>query len=639
MYPTSSAYQKAVCASVRTDRVNGSLTLTDGTVLTLTDADIVSGSLCMDNQCVNGEELAFGCAYLGQVSLQLRTDLSRYALYGACLRLDYALLLPDASWETVPLGVFTVAEAERRAGFVSLKAYDNLVKLDTRYDGSVLAGTAYEILRQIAENCGLALGQTAAEIAALNPNAALSRQLDATYNVDTWRDCAAAVAQLLGGFATVDRSGQLVVRTFAAAPCRTLDKTARSKTAVADYLCRCTALVLELQNGTAVSTADPDDGLTLTVTDFPLAENGLPATRQSICDNLFAALQTLPYTPAEVRLPGDPALDLGDRLALPMADGTAPEMLITHTVWKYRGGQTVKAVGKNPYLAGGGDRTEARLRSLAASAEANRTIYYCFTNASKVQAAETEKTVANLSFVTTRDTGAVFMAQLLLTAAPSGDTPLTVTVRYYMDGVPLDYAPRQSMAAGEHTLALFYPFAELLGAATRRWSVRLVCEGGTVTVEKGGLKAVISGQGMAAGKVWDGTLTAEETLPAVALTALPALTLRPLQGRVSAAVQTPTGGTLAAVLGTVALPALPLLTFAPMTEGLGAATVEKTWTLTTAARAVYDKTFVTTQDGQFALRRLYTAESTACPVDSGLCSAVTVDTTPFTKVEKIEVIW
>ena len=228
MYPTSSAYQKAVCASVRTDRVNGALTLTDGTVLTLTDADIVSGSLCMDNQCVNGEELAFGCAYLGQVSLQLRTDLSRYALYGACLRLDYALLLPDASWETVPLGVFTVAEAERRAGFVSLKGYDNLVKLDTRYDGSVLAGTAYEILRQIAENCGLALGQTAAEIAALNPNAALSRQLDATYNVDTWRDCAAAVAQLLGGFATVDRSGQLVVRTFAAAPCRTLDKTARS---------------------------------------------------------------------------------------------------------------------------------------------------------------------------------------------------------------------------------------------------------------------------------------------------------------------------------------------------------------------------------------------------------------------------
>ena len=76
MYPTSSAYQKAVCASVRTDRVTGALTLTDGTVLTLTDADIVSGSLCMDNQCVNGEELTFGCAYLGQVSLQLRTDLS-----------------------------------------------------------------------------------------------------------------------------------------------------------------------------------------------------------------------------------------------------------------------------------------------------------------------------------------------------------------------------------------------------------------------------------------------------------------------------------------------------------------------------------------------------------------------------------
>ena len=83
MYPTSTAYQTAVCAPVRTDRVTGTLTLTDGTVLPLTDADLVSGSLCWDNQCVNGEELAFGCAYLGQVSLQLRTELSRYALYGA----------------------------------------------------------------------------------------------------------------------------------------------------------------------------------------------------------------------------------------------------------------------------------------------------------------------------------------------------------------------------------------------------------------------------------------------------------------------------------------------------------------------------------------------------------------------------
>lgn len=146
MYPVSSQYKTAIRQSVRTDRVTGTLTLTDGTVLALTAADLISGSLTLDNQCVNGEELEFGCVYLGQVSLQLRTALSRYAFYGASLTLAYGLLLPDGSWETVPLGVYTVAEAERRAISVSIKAYDNMFLLDTPYDGEVLQGTAYEML-------------------------------------------------------------------------------------------------------------------------------------------------------------------------------------------------------------------------------------------------------------------------------------------------------------------------------------------------------------------------------------------------------------------------------------------------------------------------------------------------------------
>ena len=64
MYPVSEAYKTAIRARTRTDRVTGTLTLTDGTVLPLTAAELMSGSLTLDNQCVTGEELAFGCAYL-----------------------------------------------------------------------------------------------------------------------------------------------------------------------------------------------------------------------------------------------------------------------------------------------------------------------------------------------------------------------------------------------------------------------------------------------------------------------------------------------------------------------------------------------------------------------------------------------
>ena len=132
IYSVSDAYKTAIRARTRTDRVTGTLTLTNGTVLNLDAADLMSGSLTLDNQCVTGEELVFGCAYLGQAALNLRTDLSRYAFYGAKLVLHYGLQLPGGRWETVPLGVYTVAEAERRALYVSIKAYDNILALQQK---------------------------------------------------------------------------------------------------------------------------------------------------------------------------------------------------------------------------------------------------------------------------------------------------------------------------------------------------------------------------------------------------------------------------------------------------------------------------------------------------------------------------
>ena len=92
IYSVSDAYKTAIRARTRTDRVTGTLTLTNGTVLNLDAADLMSGSLTLDNQCVTGEELAFGCAYLGQAALNLRTDLSRHAFYGAKLVLHLSLI-------------------------------------------------------------------------------------------------------------------------------------------------------------------------------------------------------------------------------------------------------------------------------------------------------------------------------------------------------------------------------------------------------------------------------------------------------------------------------------------------------------------------------------------------------------------
>lgn len=413
IYSVSDAYKTAIRARTRTDRVTGTLTLTNGTVLNLDAADLMSGSLTLDNQCVTGEELAFGCAYLGQAAFNLRTDLSRYAFYGAKLVLHYGLQLPGGRWETVPLGVYTVAEAERRALYVSIKAYDNILALQQKYDGTTMQGTAYALLGQIAAACGLTLGQTEAEIGALNPNAALVCQLSGADGLSTWRECAAAVAQLVGGFAAADRAG------------------------------------------------------------------------------------------------------------LPMEDGTAPEMLVTHFVWRYRGRQTLKGVGRNPYLGGTTDgATEKALRRLQNSAESKRIVYYSFTNPAELAVQTVETPAVAIAFTAVEETSAMFLAQLLLDAAPDTGKVLTLTVRYYINDVPVEnFAPQQRLETGAHTLALFYPFASVEAGTVTRLSVRLVCAGGTVKIAPYGIKATVTGQGMASETPWDGTLECEETLLPIAIKA------------------------------------------------------------------------------------------------------------------------
>ena len=458
-------------------------------------------------------------------------------VYDAALQIDYEIQLADGSWYTLPVGRYTEAEAERSAAVVSLTGYDNMLKLERKFSGSAILGDAYTMLTQIAGTCGVELAQSEAEIKALSPNAEILCQLDGSYRVSTWRDCVGAIAQLLAGFATIDRLGRLRIVQFGETPCVTLSENARTNAKISDFSCHYAALVIETDTDTFTSDIEGESGLEMTISDMPLAESGTAEVRQGICDAVFARLRALDYTPAAVTMPGDPALELGDRLALPIAYA-APETLVTHLVWKFRGEMTLKGVGKNPYLAGAAAHTDAQLRSLQKQAGANKIIYYSFTNGSDIKVKDNgkETNAVNLTFVTTQDTSAMFLAQVLLTAEPdaevvklpvTGDTAsdfegaatleqdaaLTLTVRYYLDNVLIDsFTPAQRLVRGAHALALFYPFPDLEGAASHRWSVRLLCAGGGVKIAKGQIRATITGQGMAVGDAWDGTLELEELI-------------------------------------------------------------------------------------------------------------------------------
>ena len=546
MYTVSEACRAALQARTRTDRLTGTLTLTDGTVLSFGAADLMSGSVTIDNQCVNGQELEYGCVYLGQAAFQLRTALSRYALYGAKVTLTYGILV-EGGWYSIPLGVYTVAEAERGSVSVSVKAYDNMLALCGAYPGTILQGTPYEMLCQIAEGCGLAVGCTEAELADF-PNGGELFQLDATDGCQTWRDCLAALAQAVGGFGTVDRAGALVLRRFGQSAAVSLGASGRSGLTLSDFQCHYCGVTA----GGLGAYTEGDSGLVLTVENAPLLEKGLEERRQALLEALLPGLAAADYTPASLSAPGDPTLDPGDRLALP---DKHTETLVTHLVWKFRGGSTLKGVGKNPHLSGGSSQEQRMLHQMQAQAERQKTIYYRFANGMSVTASPgVDTTLASVVFAPIDETTVLFLAQLTLTVTPEEDTeiPPTVTVRYALNGTTLDYAPVQTVGAGPWLLALMYPVSALAGGTLYNWTVRLLAEGCTVCVEKEGLQAVITGQNLSGKAQWDGMLELEENFAALAL-GRTALTARPLADSWQLACQTPRTAAVA-----LALPAMPL---------------------------------------------------------------------------------
>ncbi len=113
----------------------------------------------------------------------------------------------------------------------------------------------------------------------------------------------------------------------------------------------------------------------------------------------------------------------------------------------------------------------------------------------------------------------MFLAQLLLDAAPDTGKVLTLTVRYYINDVPVEILRRSSGWRRRTHAGAVLPVCVGGGRTVTRLSVRLVCTGGTVKIAPYSIKATVTGQGMASELPWDGTLECEETLLPIAIKA------------------------------------------------------------------------------------------------------------------------
>ena len=513
-YP--STYEHAITALTRQENIYGTISFLDGSVEDLTTSNIQQGSVSITRQCVDSEELMFGGVILGELDMGIWSTRSRYDFYGAEIELTYKIYLYTQDdiehWEDVPLGRFTVNEADRTNQFISITAYDNLQKLDKEIGTTTITGAPYYLLSRICELCEMQLATSPGTIQSL-PNG--TEMLSITQDTGkTWRDGVKAICQMLGCFAIADRQGRLILKQFNNTSTRSYTASNRTAVTIADYKCSYNKLVItSLQNEFVSIRIDIDNPLVMYMS-APAWDYGLTPELQERADVLLNYLVDIEYTPCELTIWGDPKLECGDRITnIVGEDGV--ESLITSYTWNFRGMMDISSVGKNPFFIE--KEKDSGGRSASSSVAQSKLIIYEVTNRERVIIPEDNPTlIAETTYYAVKDTFAIYQGNLQINVGAIENLFTDITVLYVLNddtAHPVNTTVSH-FPSGKNIIPLYYLIAGISASVAQKLSLYVYCNDTEITVEKFDLKSTISGQNLVdRDTAWDGRITTTDYVP------------------------------------------------------------------------------------------------------------------------------
>lgn len=542
----------------------GKITTAAGTEYPFTQEDIVNGSGYITAQCCGNSEIELGAVYAAEMGISLFLDIDRYTLEDAEVELSYHLRLANGAYETVPMGIFEVSEANRTVHVLELKAYDRMLRFDRDFNGFETIGTAYGMMALCSTACEVELAQSQAEIEAL-PNGSELLSIYPENDIETYRDVLYFTAQVLGGFFCVNRDGKLEFRQYGNTPVMEILQKHRFSSSFSDFVTRYTAVSCTNQRTQTAEyyALEEDDGLTMNLGINPLLQFGLEETRAELCGNILTALSAVNYVPFDSDTIGNPALDLGDVLTFSGGQADSQQITcVTSFTVKIGGRQSLKCVGKNPRLSQAKSKNDKNISGLLNQIEAGKIGIHTFTNASAYTIAETNVRIISIEFASKEENHAQFFGQVVVdvvadtvertakasgtivipfptTAADTGSDPpeegtaadstevsvdVSLPVTWTEDGKAVCYVtfelnnaeillhhPVETWHSGKHILSLYYPIENVVPNITNTFNVYLRMEDGSGTVGIGDCIASVSGQAMAAAAAWDGRIDIEET--------------------------------------------------------------------------------------------------------------------------------
>lgn len=631
MYQVSEEYLKQTKRKVQTFRLAGTVNK-----IAFTNHDILSGSFTITNQCSEQNDVKIGSVYIGELKCTFKPDLQVPDWTNAQIIVSEGLLIGGTAWEDVPLGVYTVSEANDTEYGVDITAYDNMARFNRSCTVDITIGTPYELLTLACTTCEVELGLTQADVDAL-PNGTESLSLYTENDIETWQDFVFWVAQATGTIATMDREGKLVLRSYTQNVVDTLTNHERftgSKFSKFETRYSGLSCVNMADDTTSYYGSNPDNYLTYNLGSNPFLQYGVDSYKEQIRRAVLTALLQIDYVPFETSCLCGAMYDLGDIIRC--TDGIAPGKLGCVMMYDYtfNGGYKITGFGSDPALATAKSKTDKNLEGLRNNVSTNEILFFNYENASAIQIGDGEsKAIIDISFTSSVSIGVLFQAEILLEATVT-EADVIGTIEYTLNEVTIiGYNPTETWKNGKHILSLMYMLM-IDANSINRWLVKLSIAGGSIAIAQGAVRAVIYGQGLVGTVEWDGFITVEEKLTQIAV--LDSLTVsKDMICTVVADMIDVDKNIVSEQLQTVQLEDITtvgnLLDKAEIRWGI------VSWTFTTDSECTYSSRYVTTKDGAFKLATEFVNKSVNQNIDRGMMNVVDLDSAEFESIQSVVV--
>lgn len=681
MYPVSDAFLQAVQENTRNFYWSGTIVTKNKKAYNFTNKDIVQGSGYITRQCCGSSEIELGSVYAAEMGISLFSDIDRYTLEDAEIRLYFHLTLADGSVEKIPMGVFEVSEANRNIKTLEIKAYDHMLRFEKTLKLNASSGTPYSFLLMACTECKVELAQTKAEIDAL-PNGRETLGVYADNDMESYRDLIYYVAQVLGCVCQINRKGELELIPYGNTPVVEVESKHRFESSYSDFVTRYTAvsstnMITEEAEYYALT---PDDALTMNLGVNPLLQFGLKTIRARLITNILNAIAIVNYVPFDSSTIGNPALDPMDIITF--SGGHADEKqisCITSITYNINGKHSLKCVGKNPKLASAKSKNDKNITGLLNQIEANKIVVYNFVNTSPFTIGNSNTEVMAITFTSKEETTATFLAEILFevkndevtrtihgtvpiddtssentnagnddteqtettkavdfTFTEVGQSELTVTYKINDEEIKTFY-PKKTCIEGKHILTLFLPVTQVIENSENTLALFLKLSGGTLTIGESQIRATISGQGLVAGiGDWNGRISISESIDRIDITGA-GLEYDTFTDSVGFKFPQAKSPVFRQRISRISIGDGDF-GYALLNERMTVIEVIKTFTVDADFPPHYDMTKVGVDEkNAFCMISDYTFVSSSEEINSGTLQYLAIDTEQFNRVEKLEV--